>query len=73
MAPPPSGSLHDGMPFPNPGSGGNRDTYNPSQGSIASQAQHTAGIEREAEDQRRGLSRLVARVLGALHRMVWGD
>lgn len=57
----------------NPGTGGNRDTYNPSQGSIASQAQHTANIEREMRQRREGLRGLVARVQGALHRMVWGD
>jgi hypothetical protein len=73
MALPPSGSLHDGMPLPNPGASGNRDTYNPSQGSIASQAQHTADIERELSTRRKGLRGLIARVLGGLHRMVWGD
>lgn len=71
MALDPSGGWNTGSL--DPGTGGNRDTYNPSQGSIASLAQHTADVERELAAGRKGLRGLIARVLGALHRMVWGD
>jgi hypothetical protein len=67
----PSGSWNTGDP--NPGTGGNRDTYNPSHGSVASQAQHTEDLERVAAlAGRKGLSGVIARFLVALRRIVWG-
>jgi len=52
-----------------PGTGGVRDTYQPNLGSIASQAQYTADLESEAIAGKKGL---IARLLGALRRLVWG-
>lgn len=67
----PSGSWNTGSL--DPGTGGNRDTYNPSHGSIASQAQHTADLEREATMAgKKGLLGLIARLRDAMHRLFWG-
>jgi hypothetical protein len=52
------------------GTGGVRDTYKPNLGSIASQAQYTADLEQEAIASKKGL---IARWLGALRRLVWGE
>jgi hypothetical protein len=72
MGMPRPGNLRDGMPFTNPGAGGNRDTYNPSRGTVASQAEYAADTEREAAEGRTGLLAVIARFLGALRRMVPG-
>jgi len=63
-----SGGIHSGSL--NPGTGGVRDTYQPSEGSIASQAQYTEEIEREA---RSGKRNLLVRFLIAVRRSVWGE
>ena len=51
------------------GTGGVRDTYKPNLGSIASQAEYTAELEREAIARKKGL---IARLLDALRRLFWG-
>jgi len=62
------GGIHTGSL--DPGTGGVRDTYKPNLGSIASQAQYTEEIERDA---RAGKRRLLVRFLTALRRSVWGE
>jgi hypothetical protein len=52
------------------GTGGVRDTYQPHTGSVASQAQYTAEIEKAARDGRKGP---LARFLRAIRRSVWGS
>lgn len=67
----PSGSWHTGSL--DPGTGGDRDTYNPSRGTIASQAQHTADLERQAAmASKKGISGIITRFLTRLRRIVWG-
>jgi hypothetical protein len=67
----PSGSWHTGSL--DPGTGGDRDTYNPSHGTIASQAQHTADLEREAAmASKKGISGFITRFLTRLRRIAWG-
>ena len=53
----------------NPGTGGNRDTYNPEVGSRTGQAEYAPEIEREAAEAKKGL---LARFLGAVRRLIWG-
>ncbi len=62
-----------------PGTGGVRDTYKPNLGSVASQSQHSADIEREelAEQQeelaaKEGRPGLVARVRRSVRRLFQG-
>lgn len=62
------GGIHTGSL--DPGTGGVRDTYNPSEGSIASQAEYTAQLEEDAIVARRGL---LARLWTAVRRSVWGE
>lgn len=50
--------------------GGPTDSYRPHQDQISSQAQHTADLEREARDGRRGLAGLLSRFLRALRRQL---
>jgi len=52
------------------GTGGVRDTYKPNLGSIASQAQYTAELEKEAAAGKKGL---IARLLRAVRRVFWGE
>ena len=53
----------------NPGTGGNRDTYNPEAGSRTGQAEYTTELEREAAAPKRGP---IARLLLAMRRVIWG-
>lgn len=53
----------------NPGTGGNRDTYNPEVGSRMGQAEYAAEVERGTAEGKKGL---FARFLGAVRRMIWG-
>jgi hypothetical protein len=53
----------------NPGTGGNRDTYNPEVGSRTGPAEYAAEIDREEGKGRKGL---LARFLGAVRRVIWG-
>lgn len=51
------------------GTGGVRDSYNPSKGSIASQSQYSDELEREAREGRNGP---LTRFLRAIRRSIWG-
>jgi hypothetical protein len=53
----------------NPGTGGNRDTYNPEVGSRTGTAEYKTELDREAAEKKKGL---LARVLGAVRRVIWG-
>lgn len=53
----------------NPGTGGNRDTYNPEAGDRTGQAEYPKELEPEAAEKKKGL---LARILGALRRLFWG-
>ena len=53
----------------NPGTGGNRDTYNPEVGSRMGEAEYKAELEREAAKKPKGL---LARLLRATRRVIWG-
>ncbi len=66
------GNLRDRSPWRDldPGTGGVRDTYQPNTGSIASQAQYTAELEKEARESRKGP---LARFLRAIRRSIWGS
>lgn len=54
----------------NPGTGGVRDTYNPSTGSPWSQAGYAEMTEREARESRKPL---LVRLWIAVRRTVWGE
>ena len=64
------GDLRDRSPWRDldPGTGGVRDTYQPNAGSIASQAQYTAEIEK---DGRQGTKGPLARFLRVIRRSIW--
>jgi hypothetical protein len=66
------GNLRDRSPWRelDAGTGGVRDTYQPNTGSIASQAQYTAEIEKAAWEGRKGP---LARFLRAIRRSIWGS
>lgn len=53
----------------NPGTGGNRDTYNPEVGSRTGQAEYKAELEQEAAAPKRGS---IARLLRAVRKLSWG-
>ena len=52
------------------GTGGVRDTYKPNLGSIASQAQYSAELEKEARAKKKGL---LSRLLVAVRRSIWAS
>jgi hypothetical protein len=54
----------------NPGTGGVRDTYQPSEGEAWSQAEYAEQTEREA---REGRKPVYTRVWLAVRRWVWGE
>jgi hypothetical protein len=54
----------------NPGTGGDRDTYNPSTGSAWSQAEYAEMTEKEA---REGRKPILVRLWLAVRRTVWGE
>jgi hypothetical protein len=62
------GGVHTGSL--NPGTGGVRDTYQPNLGSLASQAEYTAELEREAAEGKKGP---ITRLLRAVRRLFWGE
>ena len=53
----------------NPGTGGNRDTYNAEVSSRTGEAEYKAELEREAAKEPKGL---LARLLRAVRRVIWG-
>jgi hypothetical protein len=67
FTPDPHDGFHTGSL--NPGTGGNRDTYKPNMGSLATQAEYTAELEREAAEGRKPL---LIRVWRAVRRSIWG-
>ena len=53
----------------NPGTGGNRDTYNPEAGSRTGEAEYKAELQREADKKPKGF---LSRLLSAVRRVIWG-
>jgi hypothetical protein len=53
----------------NPGTGGNRHTYNPEVGRRTGEAEYKTELEREAAEKPKGL---LARLVGGVRRMIWG-
>lgn len=65
--PDPQDGFHTGSM--NPGTGGVRDTYKPNMGSLATQAEYTAQLEREAAERKKNL---LVRIWRAVRQSVWG-
>ena len=65
---PTGGDWHTGSL--NPGTGGVRDTYNPSTGSTWSQAEYAEMTEREARERRKPI---LVRLWLVIRRTVWGE
>jgi hypothetical protein len=63
-----SGGFHTGSL--NPGTGGNRDSYDPSQGAAWSQAEYAQETEEEVHGPRRSP---LKRIWIAVRRSIWGS